>query len=281
MKLVRGILVVSFIVGLLLCAGFATVAAQQADEGDQETLWHLLNKIDSSIVALRRGDSAGAQTALVEAFTLYGGELKKAHENKFENNDVLLELDNYITQAFTSLQQSPREDNIRTLRADVSLIASKLGIVLPFIYERAIFFILLLAVIFSLVITLITKKVVNWAKVKQVRAEVDAWRKELLDAQRKKDMKRIYKLQQDQKRIYGLQGQMMMETFKPAIIYIVPYFILWYWLNSLYRGWVVAWLPFSLPLPFYGLWASCGFLSWFLVSYFGFSSIWRKLLIGD
>lgn len=277
MKLVRRILVASFIVGLLLCAGFTTASAQQVSKGDQETLWHLLNKIDSSIIALRRGDSAGAQTALGEAFALY----ENMSENKFENNDVLLELDNYITQAFTSLQRSPKEDNIRTLRADISLIAGKLGIALPFIYERAIFFILLLAVIFSLVITLITKKVVNWAKVKQVRVEVDAWRKELLDAQRKKDMKRVYKLQQDQKRIYGLQGQMMMETFKPVIIYIVPYFICWYWLNSLYKGWVVAWLPFSLPLPFYGLWASCSFLSWFLVSYFGFSSIWRKLLIGD
>ncbi|MDI6819358.1 MAG: EMC3/TMCO1 family protein [Candidatus Hodarchaeaceae archaeon] len=273
MKLVRRIFVISFIVGLLLCAGFTTASSQQVAKGDQETLWHLLNRIDSSIIALRRGDSAGAQSALGEAFALY----KNMSENKFENDD----LDNYIKQAFTSLQRSPREDNIRTLRADISLIAGKLDIVLPFIYERAIFFILLLAVIFSLVITLITKKVVNWAKVKQVKAEVDAWRKELMDAQRKKDMKRIYKLQQDQKRIYGLQGQMMMETFKPAIIYIVPYFIFWYWLSSLYKGWVVAWLPFSLPLPFYGLWASCGFLSWFLVSYFGFSSIWRKLFIGD
>lgn len=274
MKLARRIFVVSFIVGLLLCAGFTTASAQRVAEGDQETLWHLLNKIDSSIIALRRGDSAGAQAALGEAFALY----MDISENKFENDNVLLELDNYIKQAF---QWSPRENNIRTLRADISRMAGKLGIVLPSIYERAIFFILLLAVIFSLVITLITKKVVNWAKVRQVRAEVDAWRKELLDAQRKKDMKRIYKLQQDQKRIYGLQGQMMMETFKPAIIYIVPYFIFWYWLSSLYKGWVVAWLPFSLPLPFYGLWASCGFLSWFLVSYFGFSSIWRKLLIGD
>jgi uncharacterized membrane protein (DUF106 family) len=94
-------------------------------------------------------------------------------------------------------------------------------------------------------------------------------------------MKRLYKLQQDQKRIMGLQGQVMMSSFKPAIFYIVPYFILWIWLSGLYKGWVVGWLPFNLPLPYFGTIISLGFLSWFLISYFGFSQIWRKLLIGD
>lgn len=277
----RGEILSSFAVCLLLLlAGSAAAFAQTAEAGNQETLRHLLSDIDSSIIALRKGDREGAKSSLQGAFAKYL-ELKGTGENIFENNVELAELDNLIKQMFDSLTTTPVEDNIRALRANVVSLASGLGIGLPFVYEQAMLSVLFLAAAISLLITLITKKVVNWEKVRQIKAEVDAWRKEFLDAQRKKDLKRLHKLQQDQKRIYELQGQMMSETFKPTIIYIVPYFIFWYWLNSFYRGWVMAWLPFSLPLPFYGLWVSCGFLSWFFISYFGFSSIWRKLLIGD
>lgn len=265
---------------LLLLSASSVAAFAQTAADNQEMLRHLLRDIDSSIIALRKGDGEGAKSSLQGAFAKYL-ELKGPNENIFENNVELAELDNLIKQMFDSLTTTPVEDNIRNLRANVVSLASGLGVSLPFVYERAMLLVLLLAAAISLLITLVTKKVVNWERVRQIKAEVDAWRKEFLDAQRKKDLKRLHKLQQDQKRIYELQGQMMSETFKPTIIYIVPYFIFWYWLNSFYRGWVMAWLPFSLPLPFYGLWVSCGFLSWFFISYFGFSSIWRKLLIGD
>jgi uncharacterized membrane protein (DUF106 family) len=270
----------SFAVCLLLLLAGSAAAFAQVEADNREMLRHLLADLDSSIIALRKGNVEGAKSSLQGAYAKYL-ELKGAGENILENNAELAELDNHIKQTFDSLTTTPVEDNIRALRANVVSLASGLGISLQFVYEQAMLLVLLLAAAVSLLITLITKKIVNWEKVRGIKAEVDAWRKEFLDAQRKKDLKRLHKLQQDQKRIYELQGQMMSETLKPTIIYIVPYFIFWYWLNSFYRGWVMAWLPFSLPLPFYGLWVSCGFLSWFFISYFGFSSIWRKLLIGD
>jgi uncharacterized membrane protein (DUF106 family) len=91
----------------------------------------------------------------------------------------------------------------------------------------------------------------------------------------------VHKLQQEQKEMMALQGQVMMASFKPAIFYMVPYFILWMALSGFYGSWVVAWLPFTLPLPIIGTTASLGFLGWYLLTYFGFSSIWRRLLIGD
>jgi len=262
------------ILATLLSAGWVGAVAQQATEGNQDIVWKVLNGIDGSIHALRKGDTNGAGTSLQSAWEEY-----QKISPSVENVDNVL--DSRIEQAFNSLMGSPTEDGIRALRADVSLAASKIGASVSVIYDHAMFVILAIAVIFSLIITLITKRVVDWPKVKQIKKEVDDWRKQLLDAQRKKDMKRLYKLQQDQKRIMGLQGHVMMASFKPAIFYIVPYMFLWFWLSSLYRGWVVTWLPFSLPLPIVGTMVSCGFLSWFLLSYFGFSSIWRKLLIGD
>jgi len=269
----RKILMVIVLVALL-SASFAIAAAQETTGDNRDTVRKVLNNIDSSIISLRKGDTSGAANALGSAWGGYDN-IKSSVENVDDN------LDNRIEQAFNQLYSSPNEEGIRALRADVSLAASKIGASVSVIYEHAMFFILAIAIIFSLIITLITKRVVDWPKVKQIKKEVDDWRKSLLEAQRKKDMKRLYKLQQDQKRIMGLQGQVMMASLKPAIFYIVPYFLLWTWLGGMYSGWVVAWLPFSLPLPIVGTMVSFGFLPWFLLSYFGFSSIWRKLLIGD
>jgi uncharacterized membrane protein (DUF106 family) len=272
----RKILTVVILVALLSVGLTGAVLAQQTTAENRDIVWKVLNGIDGSIHAIRKGDTSSARTLLQSA----GVEYQKISPG-IENVDN--KLDNDINQAFLSLinSSSPSEDSVRTLRANVSLAASKIDASVSIVYGHAMFVILAIAIVFSLVITLITKRVVDWPKVKAARKEMDDWRKQMLDAQRKKDMKRLYKLQQDQKRIMGLQGQVMMSSFKPAIFYIVPYFILWIWLSGLYKGWVVAWLPFSLPLPYFGTIISLGFLSWFLISYFGFSQIWRKLLIGD
>jgi len=269
----RKILIIIILVALL-SASLATVMAQQTTDEKQNIIKRTLNNIDGSIIALRKDSTEAASASLQSALTEY-----QNISSSVENVDNAL--NNKVNQAFNSLYGSPDEGGIRSLREDVSLAASKIGASVSIIYEHAILFILGIAILFSLIITLITKRVVDWPKVKQIKKEVNDWRKQLLEAQRKKDMKRLYKLQQDQKRIMGLQGQMMMSSFKPAIFYIIPYMLLWYWLSGLYQGWVVAWLPFTLPLPIFGTMVSCGFLSWFLISYFGFSSIWRKLLIGD
>lgn len=258
----------------LLSASFAVATAQQTTEDNQDIVRKVLEGIDSSIIVLRKENAEVAAGALWSA----KGEYDKISPF-VENEDN--ELNSRINDAFAQLMSSPSEDGIRSLRADVSLAASMIGASVSVIYEHAILFILGIAVLFSLIITLITRRVVDWKKVKQIKAEVNAWRKEMQEAQRKKDMKRLYKLQQDQKRILGLQGKVMMSSFKPALFYIVPYILIWSWLSGLYSGWVVAWLPFSLPLPIVGTLVSFGFLPWFLLSYFGFSSIWRKLLIGD
>jgi uncharacterized membrane protein (DUF106 family) len=272
----RKIITIVILVALLNVGLTGAVLAQQTTAENRDIVWKILNGIDGSIHAIKKGDTSGARNYLNSAKTLYDN-ISPGVE-KVDNT-----LNSDINQAFSSLinSSSPSEDSVRTLRVNVSLAASKIGASVSIVYGYAMFVILAIAIIFSLVITLITKRVVDWPKVKAAKKEMDDWRKQMLDAQRKKDMKRLYKLQQDQKRIMGLQGQMMMSSFKPAIFYIVPYFILWIWLSGLYKGWVVAWLPFSLPLPYFGTIISLGFLSWFLISYFGFSQIWRKLLIGD
>ena len=264
------------LIAVLLLASFVTIVGAEGAGDGQETYKKLLQTIDSSIVSLRQGGSASG--SLGQAQTLYNNLVE--NEN-FDDRPELMETDNRITQAFSSLQQSATEENIRDLRSDISLMAGELGIGIPFIFEHALFVILAIGIFVALLITLITRRVVNWDRLRNIKAEVSAFQRELRDARSKQDMKRLYKLQQDQKRIMALQGQMMKENFKPMLFYIVPYFIFWFILSSIFSGWVVAWLPFRLDLPFFGTWASCGFLSWYLLTYFGFSQVWRKMLIRE
>ncbi|MBA7506173.1 hypothetical protein ES706_04854 [subsurface metagenome] len=274
----RRVLVCSLIAVFLLASFAMTVGAEEAED-EHGTYKVLLQTVDSSIISLRQGGSASG--SLSQARTLYNSLVGPYENDNFGGSSKLTKIDNRITQAFNSLQQSATEENIRVLRSDISLMASELGIGLSSIYEYALFVVLGIGIFVSLLITLVTRRVVNWERMREIKAEVSAFQKELREAQRKQDMKSVHNLQQDQKRIMALQGQMMKENFKPTLFYIVPYFIFWFILMGIYGGWVVAWLPFRLDLPFFGTWVSCGFLSWYLLTYFGSSQLWRKLLIRD
>jgi len=262
------------VIAFVLFAGLATLARAETPEEDQANLWQTLNYIDLSIDALRRADSASAKSYVDQAHSRFSPIL-----SQIENVDNALRT--RIENSYNALYQSPVEENIRAWRADIELASSKIGVSISPVHKYAILFILLISVIFALLVTLITKRVVNWQRVKEIKATVSKWQKELWDAQRKRDFKTVHKLQQQQKEMMALQGQVMMSSFKPAIFYMIPYFILWSMLSKLYSTWVVAWLPFTLPLPIIGTTVSLSVLGWFLISYFGFSYILRKLIIGD
>ena len=277
----RCILVSTLAITLLL-SSFATVIGAEGTRDEGGIHKELLEALDDSIGILRRG--GGASERLSRARDNYNNLVGPYRGENFDNSSELIALDNRIDNTFAvfiAQSENVRDENIRALRSDVSLMASKLGIGLSPIYEYALFVILAIGVLVAFLITLVTRRVVNWERVRQIKAEVSAFQKELREAQSKRDMKRVHKLQQDQKRILSLHGEMMRENFKPMIFYLVPYFIFWVILAGVYGGWVVAWLPFRLDLPFFGPWASCGFLSWYLITYFGFSQVWRKLLIRD
>jgi len=271
------------LIAVLLLVSFATIASAEEAGNEQETYKTLLQTVDGSITSAKRGDDPSG--GLGQAQSLYSNLILGRYENRdFGGDREIIDLDNQINNTFTSLiaqWESAQVENIHALRSDISSMADKLGIGLSPIYEHAIWVLLGIAALLSLLITLLNKRVVNWEKVKQIKAETGAFQKELRDAQSKQDMKRVHKLQQEQQRILALQGEMMKETFKPTLLYIVPYFIFWFILSRTYSGWTVAWLPFNLPLHFFGFTGvSCGFLLWYMIAYFGFSQLWRKSIIG-
>lgn len=234
----------------------------------------MLGEVDQSLLSLRHGSEEGAKDHLGRAKEEY-----QTWRSVLENLDP--ELDNEILKTFENLLSKPSERGILSLRSMLEKGISKMGLEVPLTYRHATLLVLLISLLFSLFVTLLTRRMVNWEKVRRIREEVASWQAELREAQRKKDMKKVHKMMLEQGRILSLQGEIMRESFRPTLVYLFPWLLLWALLSRIYVGWVMAWLPFSLPLPFFGEWSSCGFVGWLFITYFSFSHLWRRLLIGD
>lgn len=228
----------------------------------------LVETIDASISSLRRGDADGAKTLLSLASDWY--------DNYFSPNVGDNSLDNQIKEHFASLKGNPVEKDIFTLRGKILQVAP-----LSAFYEYSIFVILAIAAAVSLGTTVITKRAVDWEKVRRNKAEVSKFYNQLREAMKKRDAKEVHKLQQMRPEISKLQGEIFSQTMKPAIFYLIPIMIIWIILLNLYSGWVVAWLPFTIDLPFFGRLVAFGVGWWYIISSFGFSQIFRKIMIRD
>lgn len=271
MKLVRAL---GVLVACLLLAGLVEMVWAQS-KSDPEILKGLLLDLDSSMHNLRKGERLAASQRISRA--------QRAYSDLTENRitPTLVDLDNSINQSFEEMSRNPSESGVRELRSNVLLMAGKLGVSIPFVFEHAMFVVLGISALVSLVITLLSKRMVDWEKIRQIKAEVESWRKQMLEAQRRRDMKRLFKLKQDQRRIMALQSQMMTSSFKPMVLYLIAFFIFFYAVRGFYGNWVMVWLPFTLSLPIYGTLVSLGAFGWFIICYWGSSSVWRKLLIRD
>ncbi len=260
-------MIVLLIVAALSLSILSTGSVRAQGENAQATVTTLVRTLDTSISSLRRGDNEGAKSLIGQASDDYDNYLSPGVENS---------LDNKIKTAFTLLKENPVEENIFALKATILQIGS-----LPPLYAYSLFIILGVGMIVSLLATLLNKRMVNWNLVRKNKAEIAKYQKELREAMKKRDAKEVHKLQQRRKEISKLQGEMFSQTFKPTIVYIIPMMAIYLLLFNFYSGWVVAWLPFSIDIPFLGRLVAFGVGLWYFITSFGFSQIFRKIMIRD
>ncbi|MEM2874945.1 MAG: EMC3/TMCO1 family protein [Candidatus Hadarchaeales archaeon] len=272
----RNALILAFSAALLLSFTAGTVIAQSGD--DTASLTELIKRIDTSIASFRRGDISGATGALSSASDLYSEKFSGRVAEK-DN-----EIDNRIRAAFADGSSYFTEENLVRLfdlRSDVILAVGKIGVTLPPIYELSMLIILGVSMVVSFLVTLLNRRMVNWRLVREARARLSEFQEEYREASRKKDAKLMHKLQLRQAEVMRLQSEVMKQTMKPTLVYMIPLFVLWYILLSAYSGWVVAWLPFRIDLPFLGPVAVFGVGLWYFITYLGFSQVFRKIMIRD
>jgi uncharacterized membrane protein (DUF106 family) len=154
--------------------------------------------------------------------------------------------------------------------------------------------VLVIAFIVSLITTVANKYLVDQDEMNEIQAESKALTKELREAQKKGDGKKVAELQAKQSEMMQQQTAMMSSQFKPMLVTFVPIILIFFWM----RGSAVSNLLIILPQSVYWvtltpLWHALGgfiyggkatipygigWLLWYMICTFGMSQILRKFL---
>lgn len=268
---------------ILVIGSVGLINANEAPEEKIEQYKNLLRGIDGAIRNSRFDENP--QNSLEESEKLYtdlieGIELDQDLEREHE----------YILDKFNDLinrGENAESDDIRELRGNIMDIADSLNINLPFHFRYSILIIAGLSILLSFGVSILNRVTVDWKKVNASKARMKEWQNKLRKAQNEGKDKEIRKLKRQQSQLMSEQKTVMFSVLKPMLLYMIPFILFWWIMDGIFGGWVVAWVPFNLPWPnlgialFSGTVASMGFVGWYLLSYFGFSQIWRRFLIPE
>jgi uncharacterized membrane protein (DUF106 family) len=174
------------------------------------------------------------------------------------------------------------EGEIFALRKDILSLAGEFGISLPPLRAYSLFIILFISLVVSFLITFVNKRTVNWELVRSHKARISDFMREYREALRRQDRKRLHKLELQRPEIRKLQGELMSHQLKPTLYYLIPLLLLWgFVLGPVFGGWIVAWLPFRIDLPVFGPLVAFGVGWWYIITFFGFSTIFRAIMIPE
>jgi uncharacterized membrane protein (DUF106 family) len=154
-------------------------------------------------------------------------------------------------------------------------------------------FIIGLSFLLSIVISVVSRIVMDVDKLNRYQKEVATWNKAKAEAQRTANKRLYRKVKRKEKYIQKIQGKLMTERFKPMMIYIGPFFALFWVLNGFFNGYLplvagetaryVAVIPFSFPIEFFGenigierLYA-LPFVWWYAMTSFAFGTIVQRI----
>lgn len=278
---IKGVLVLGVALLLVISISFGTARANSSKEDGEGDYKELLNTIDGAIRSLR-----------------LEGSVTENHISRIENNYLSAfppearssSLGMEIQSFFDKNPEDLGKSDFRELRKDVEDLASEWdGVGLSFLYEHAVFVIFGISFFLAILVNTISRTVVDWEEVNEAKRKQSELQEDLKKARREKDMKKVHKLQNEQQKFMQEHMGTMMSPMKTMLIIFIPFIIIFNVMSGIYSGWVVAWLPFNLPWPdiglpllsrfFRGTVASMGFFSWYLLTYFGLSQIWRKILV--
>lgn len=94
--------------------------------------------------------------------------------------------------------------------------------------------VMLIAIAISIGTSLVNKKIINQDRMDEIKKEISDFQKRYNDAKKSGDEKRIKEMMEEQKKMMGLTKEMMINSFKPMAITIVPILVIFFFLNNNY-----------------------------------------------
>lgn len=145
-------------------------------------------------------------------------------------------------------------------------------------------FILLLALALSFIANFIISKKVNLEYAREVQIIYKNFQKEFREALKSGDKAKIEKMKKKEKQIRDMIMKVSNERMKASFYYLIPFLVLFFLLNHVFAGKVVALSPFQFNLWFirtvaevdglYGL----DFVSWYVITSIVLNLIISKLM---
>jgi len=135
-------------------------------------------------------------------------------------------------------------------------------------------FVLLLALLLTFVTSLANRLLTNREQLASWKKQISEWQEEFNKARKSGDKKLLEKATRKQKQVMQIQSKMFMQQFKVTLIFIVPFFLFWMWLNGLYvdaEGMQVA-------VAFFPGFGGIPVFYWYLLCSFAFGTVFSHLL---
>jgi uncharacterized membrane protein (DUF106 family) len=130
-------------------------------------------------------------------------------------------------------------------------------------------FVLFLAILLTFITSLVNRLLTNREQLASWRKQISEWQQEFNEARKSGDKKQLEKAMRKQKQIMQIQSKMFTQQMKVSLIFIVPFFLFWTWLNGVYAGQTVAYLSgFGGLSVFY----------WYLLCSLAFGTIFSHVL---
>jgi len=153
--------------------------------------------------------------------------------------------------------------------------------------------ILILAISFSLSTSssLLSRKIMDVKRLARYSKEIKKFKDLEKYIKESGDKRATIKLKRKQKYIEKITRTVMWQRFKPMLIYFLPFMLLFIFLNMTFGNTTCAMFPFNIvEIPLlnmfirspWGVWIPWGlplnYVSWYIISSFGFTTIIQKML---
>jgi len=96
------------------------------------------------------------------------------------------------------------------------------------------FQVMLIAIAVSLGTTFVNKRIINQDRMDEIKKQISDFQERYNEAKKSGDEEKIKEMTEEQKKMMGLTKEMMINSFKPMAITIVPILVIFYFLSNTY-----------------------------------------------
>ncbi len=262
------------LVSLVVMIGIGSFAWANRDvSGRERDYKELIGDLNTSLRSLRNGQDPSSSLNSAE------GKYGDLFGDNVGNN-----LSDSISDSFDSLisdGNSADTSLMISLRGFISSAGDQSGLSLPLAYRFSSLIILVMSSLGAFVSTILCKVFVDWDMLEDAKNRVEEIREDIENLRKKKG-KKAHKMDLKDEKMSEVRGKLWDASIKQASIYLAFLVILIPIFKFTFGEWTIVWFPFdwftaSGVQSWLGV--SMRYMGWHILTFLGFSYLWRKIFL--